>query len=86
MSEKSYSDAGISITDTTQLKCVQLVKEFPAFIEIEGSSPYSQEPSTGLYPYLINIFLTNSSKIHFNITFPTTARSSECSLPFRYPD
>jgi hypothetical protein len=33
-----------------KLPMVQPLKNFPAFIEPEGSLPYSQEPSTGPYP------------------------------------
>jgi len=34
----------------------------------------------------VHTLASYSSKIHFNITLPSTPRSSNCSLPFRFSD
>jgi hypothetical protein len=68
------------------LTVAQLVKEFPHFMETEGSVPCSQEPSTGPCPepdepnpHPVSYF----SKIHFNALFPSKCRSSKWPLLFR---
>jgi hypothetical protein len=48
-------------------------------MEPEGSSPYSQEPASGLYLRQINPVHTTEfylSNIHFNIMLQPTSRSS----------
>jgi len=45
---------------------LQLVKKFPAFLEPEGSSPYSQVPATCPYPeptHTKNLTLQNMRSI-----------------------
>jgi len=56
-------------------------------MELEGSLPCSQQPSTGPYsepdcssPHLAIL------KIHSNIIFLSTPRSSKWSLPFKFSD
>ena len=61
----------------------QLVKKFPAFLEPEGSSPYSQVPATCPYPephQSIPFSPPDFLKIHLNIIPPPTSRSSKWSL------
>jgi len=55
-------------------------QELSAFMEPEGSLPCTQQPTTGpspgadaSSPHLPTLF----SKIHSNIIFPSTSRSSE---------
>jgi hypothetical protein len=60
-------------------------RTFQHFMELEGSLPCSQEPSTGPYLSQINpvhITLSYLSKIHFNIVHPATPWSSQWSLSF----
>jgi len=55
-------------------------------MEPEISLPYLQEPAIGLYPehmHLVYTLLPYFSKIHSNI-FPSTSRSSEWYLSFRF--
>lgn len=42
---------------------VQLVKEFPAFIELGISLPYSQESATGPYP-------ESDESVSHSVSFP----------------
>jgi hypothetical protein len=57
-------------------------------MEPEGSLPCLQEPAIG--PVLIQMHPAHNfppyfPNIHYNIIFPSTRRSSEWSLPFRFP-
>jgi hypothetical protein len=60
-------------------------------MEPDGSLTCSQEPATGLVPILsqmnpVHTFPTYFPKIHSNISFPSTPRSSEWPRSFRFPD
>ena len=66
----------------------QLVKEFPHFMEHEGSLPQSQVPSNCPYPAPVrssphpHIPL---SKIHLNIILPSMTVSPKWSLSLKFP-
>jgi len=63
----------------------QIFKKFPAFYRTGGSLPYLQQPATGSSPEpdASNPHLpTLYRKIHTNIIFPYTPRSSEWTVPF----
>ena len=67
---------------------MDLVKKFPAFLEPESSSPYSQVPATFPYPEP-----TPSSphiplplpEDHLNIILPFASGSPQWSLSLRFP-
>jgi hypothetical protein len=59
-------------------------------MEPEGSSPYSQQPATCPYPEPDRSSPcppppSNLSKIHFNITLPSTPGFSKCSPSLSFP-
>ena len=67
---------------------LQLVKKFPAFLETEGSSPYSQVPTTCPYPETTPPSPHNPShflKNHLNIILPSTSGSPQWSLSIKFP-
>jgi len=66
-----------------ELTVLQIINKFPHFTEPEGPLLCSREPPIGLYiePDELNPHL---HKISSNITLPTTSRSSEWPLPFRF--
>jgi hypothetical protein len=70
----------------------QLVTQQPAFFtEPEGSLPYSQTPTTGLYTEPtesnpIRPIYTYLPKAHFNVIFPPAPMSSQWSLTFGPPN
>jgi hypothetical protein len=58
-----------------ELIVAQLVNKLPAFKEPEGSLPYSEKPSSGLYPVRDKSNPNPHAlffKIHCNITLPYT--------------
>ena len=66
---------------------LQLVKEFPAFSEPEGSLPYPQVPATCPYPESTPSRPHNSHflKIHLNIILPSMSGSPQWSHSLRFP-
>ena len=54
-------------------------------MELEGSSPYSQEPATFPYPELQFVPPSNLSKIQFSIFFQSTPGSSKWSPSLGFP-
>jgi hypothetical protein len=66
-----------------EAKMSSATQEIPHFMEPEGSSPYTQEPATCLYPEPDQSSpcpLPNLSKIHFNIILPSKPGSSKSSV------
>ena len=62
-------------------------RNYPQFIDSEGSSPCSQQPTT--YPYPESHQSDPSApnyifKAHFNIILTSTSRSPKCSSPLRF--
>jgi hypothetical protein len=53
-------------------------------MEPDGPLPYSQEPATRPYPEPVYTFPPYFHVTHFNIIFPSTPRSSDWLLPFRF--
>jgi hypothetical protein len=67
-----------------KLSIVQPFRKFPAILkEPEGSSPSSQETSTGPYPKPDRSSTYHISRIHCNIFQPPTSWSSQRCLSFR---
>jgi len=67
---------------------LQLVKKFPAFLEPEGSSPYSQVAATCPYPEPTPSSPYNPSqflKIHLNIILRSASGSPQWTLSLRFP-
>jgi hypothetical protein len=76
------------LTHTLTHGAVSFLRGYPRtsqhFMEHEGSLPYSQKLSTGLYskPDQSNLYHLIPSKIHFNIVHPTTSWPSQWSPSF----
>jgi hypothetical protein len=68
-----YSTATIVLPE--QLTVAQLVKKFLLFMESEGSSQRSQEPTTEPYPDPDESSTHTTTGFNFNITLPSTNRS-----------
>jgi len=69
-----------------QLTVPQLLTNFAHFMKPEGYLPYPQQHIT-CFHFKQNLLQELSSclfKIHFNIILPSAARSSNCSLSFRF--
>ena len=67
-----------------KLTISQLVKKFPACMEPESSLPHSQEP-VRILSHIIPWPPSHLLKIHLNIVFPFTLRSSRWFLSLRLP-
>jgi hypothetical protein len=68
------------------LRVNQLVKEFPPFMEPEDLLQCLKEPATDIFLWQMNPdnFPPYFSKILSNIILPSTPRTSDWSLPFKF--